>query len=903
MKRAWSQTDIDLLAFPCHEPSASQLCNDRAYDTPSLRSATAIGRGGLKRPLQIRVASSKHPDWTDGSSTVFFTPKDPCRGRSSTSKRGPAMVAPRPAYRPLSLGRPASDDEGDDEALSLPRRAMSQSSALQNLPSKTQKGPERSCPRQCTSAPRLSFTDFGPPLTPYDPLVHHLIWLPSTPRRQESPALAFMSRIRRTKSAPEIRTSSLDFLSSTLQSASSPSADDKFSAVEPIRRPVDGRRRTSWLRRQAHKLTGDLEEPGRSEAREEEIPEVNVAVVPLHSQCSCKQCSGRIAAGLTPGYVPHWSKLARAKWLADRRHAEIVVAQSEGNGSLRNTQPITLTGGPPPLLSRNVDSQTYARTRSPPPHGPSQAVFKEANLGHATPTHPESTAALLEMTAKRDQRGSTAVYPDIVAEAGEDLQRILSGRNDSHEAHAPSVQVDEVDQKYDNVECSAGIGLSATHLEAVAYPLEYRDELRDSPSQFSSKAQCLRSEHNGTPIGVSEEESMPMDDELKRRVDEDLDARAQRPRTDQMIKRRGARAMMAQLEEADRQEQKANERRLARKHSGVSVEGRDAMDCAVNFPPRPMGAYSSPQTEPFQLAPARSQSPIVQMRRRTSSPLLDRLRAVLPSSSHHSDAASAEMTRPTSPHSRLPSLPRPQTQQHFSAPVLRTPSPLSTSTTPSVVLSMRASTGRVPMSRTPSPFVPASSSIPEEDLPLERKEIQRDEGKSMAETATRTPEKASPIPAKFERTTLLRPSTLTMPSGLTVAQTPHLPRTSFAVSGAKALARFDGSKQEHADRGGQGSDARGHLGTKQSSDAPLTADVTDSGLRRSRTLPSDQSSTRNPTSSHAAGPAGTTSTIGTRPSSASPSPSTSVGEDAQRRLKRRSLQRRFSAPLKGLFKL
>ncbi|CAO1624585.1 unnamed protein product [Parajaminaea phylloscopi] len=935
-KRAWSLMDVyDLLL------EGSQATEPGTSKVECITGESSPGHDPRRRG-QLKLDVNDHTErsgagWASFGSPVFAQPSI-LEGESSytnTNDEGSEvlMAAPRPAYRPLSLGTPDSDDEETPEELPMPRRMLLQSPVLRLASPRPVLPTSRrlSGPHAPGLHRRPSFTDHGPPISAYD-RASELLGPPLEPESvsTNSPQ-GPLSRLRGVRSAPELVCASQVV---TLSARPSPRIEEAPTPAIPsiavegrsgaARRPSEGKRRTSWFRKPSQKTLAEPAEPATPGDTVDEGPDVKVARVPLHSECSCKQCSGRILAGLAPGYVPHWSRSARAKWLADRKHAEMTAAQEGTNAPTSlGARAFTLSGGHPSLVLRNVEVQAYGGKHSPQP---SKAFHKEPH-SPVRPTRTEAAAALLEHTTKQQQQhADPSGHLDVDAEAEADLQSILSGGGDANGRATPALQVDEVDKRYGDTQRPAGMGAAATHLEAVVDALEDCGRLRPSPSPaLSSHDHSLRVEHNGTPVGVSDEESIPMDAELKTTVEQALDARALRRRSDQMIRRGGARAMMAQLDEADRREQLASSQRMSRRDSSSTtcegpMEAPTSVSGPLAPPARPMGAYTPPPlAQPFQNPSSRPQSPALTAPtgpRRTSSPFLERIRSVLPSTSYGQageGTTSPTSAKPVSPYGRAPSISRTDTDWQPGPHSMRSPSPLASGS------SLRS---QPQPSRTPSPFVPANASIREETLATDtrtagvaKRHGARDAGQTLGE-GFRNEQRRD---GRALQSTLKKPVGLRAYQEHASAPRPHLePANAAGSEGPNGQAPGSGSGSGRTQPRGASSrlpipdaSAKASAGTRE---APSDASSRPGGLRRSKTLPTGtdrgasskdrKAAEAKGSSAAAAGPAGTSPPppqSSAAPSSAAASPS-SAGEEAQRRLKMRSLQRRLSTPLKGLFR-
>lgn len=812
------------------------------------------------------------------------------------------MAAPRAAYRPLSLGSPVEDDEDEIDVAPLPpNRAMIHSP----VPRVKSPSTSISVERRPSLLRRRSSTDFGPPVLSQDPFERILATHANLP---DVAATRKQGSLRRSLSAPQLSLdqtkSSLAPVDELLSSALSAQASDhdKLHSAE-AERPTAHRRKASWFRRHTRKQT-EHQVPVVCASGEDDNAQLETIPVlaPLHSECSCKSCSGRIAAGRAPGYVAHWSKQARAKWLADRKQAEMSITSSiPATATSAHGGALNLTNGPPGLVLRNVEAQRFIG--QPPVNAASVGRHVPAAADKKLPSRSDIEATLLEV-ATADAEAAVEPSHDVVAEAGADLQRILSGDGSQGDEvllrPAPSVQVDEVDQKHGEVRRPSGMGSTAANLEASVQVLCESGQIRGTPSPCYEDPDWMRLAHNGTPVGVGADESMSMDEELRRQVELNLHARAQRRRSDQMIRRGGARAMMAQLEEADRREETANRQRVARRVSDQSEgEKRDSgVATSPQSPSRPMGAYTPPPAgDPFVVPRPRAQSPAMQAPRRTSSPLLDRIKGAMFSSQHGQPTKeSPSNEEATTGHRRSTSLSRPHLHHSSSVPQARSPSPLAGS----AMTSLGAAVGQDHQARatnvmqSPSPSWAQTPSIPEEALVGAGRPVSKQGLAGQAPSGNENSDQISKglSPSLAANSQVLR-TTLRSPTGLTMnasAANRALGRTMASANGVNGTA----SSQIQSQRRDTGVEEpgvfeqRGRRGLQNvATEVSPVAHMQRSSQDRGATRASRQDK-------------------GTTPStSSSSSSSPSVEEDVHRRLKRRSLQRRLSAPLnvaKGLFK-
>lgn len=605
----------------------------------------------------------------DRKPSVASSSKPPAPPKLSRPSATAPVAAPRASYRPLKLTA-ESDDEDDDTAgkASASRREapvsptfgppLSPSFVPQRVAAKSSLPKRNAVKKQSLGILKeYSTPTEGPPVIPLG--FAKFLSAPRWPRpttiytrtdgSSSAPDLALEDANDRVIAAPASimplpnlkRTDSSSSRSKT-RSKIPPSA---LALQPPLSQTLLPKRRPSWLRRQGRRSSTDAVNAPSSPTMEQpptiqEEPEY----VPLHRDCICKYCLGRISAGRSPNYVPHWSKGARAKWLTARAQAEQGIDAGERLKMRALAASGTQTGST--AFGREPPSLIVPRsTRSPPPLGEMQS---EPSL----PSRGSVTATLLEdATIHQDE--------DDLAEAGADLQRILGGSQDDapiRSVDCPSLlQVDEVDKKLGEASRPRGMGTSSALIEAADNLHSAR--LVDTPSP-----------------GVRPEEALSMDTGLIGQVDAALAERAEHQRTEKAKRRGGARGMLAQLEEADRVEERA---KVRRRSSGNEGQPQPAVGAAQA--PHPSSRTSSPGLyEPPQ---------------RTGSPLMERLRGAVRTSNSPS----------TTPPLRAPSPLGRQTSyngKYTSSPIL----PSNTSLAPDLR----------PIVRTPSPFVPTSPRIDEE---------------------------------------------------------------------------------------------------------------------------------------------------------------------------------------------
>lgn len=620
-----------------------------AVSLPTLRSI-------LKEPHKAR-ASSMSKDLSFSSISNARTPSDSAAALdvSSASPGTPvkvvpppfkatlqaptpqkAVAAPRPAYRPLVLGS-ASEDE-DDSSLPL-----------------TAAPPELPPPPLLASADAKSTRS-----QPHDgqgpPVVHAEGLLQAIERGY--PAV-FEQMTRSAPPSPSFSTSELSARSSCALSnlpvtqygsqqqteethsglgpatTSSPNAESStartsgstltrsVSESSHLVGSVSSSRRPHWLRRSRHSpLSHSEENTADDQVSDSETEQASPGVsepelVPLKTECVCQHCSGRINAGLSATYIPHWSKSARAKWLADRKQA----VQSDSGGERVKAQALSLSRGDSALV---LPDSSRRSTRSPPPLSSHRGFYSakgSAPIGsHQSFRGVVTYHSVLPTSANDPTRlpeAHVALRPSDADEEGEedataDLQQILDRNNRSGSTLADKVQVDEVDKKHGRASQPGALaGLSSPELESS------QDEFFRPVDSFPFSST--------SPVGVSEEESIDADAALAHQVELEVRAREEKQRNEKVRRRGGARGMMAQLEEAGTQEAIAKEQRLLRRSS---------------LPSESYVLGTSGHDEPAERAAAPPSPALSPPPGRSNSPFFDRLRDGFRSSSRNSNRSS-----------------------------------------------------------------------------------------------------------------------------------------------------------------------------------------------------------------------------------------------------------------------
>lgn len=679
------------------------------------------------------------------ASPTFASPPMASPTFASPSMASPAMVAPSPvaapraSYRPLRLGGGDSDEE--EELADEIGKATEE--APRPLPSPSLRSPASPIPqaplrlssphpyprRQASSSERVPTSggdEAGPPVIQVDKASILLGPPLAQGGRRAATPLHFCQHEDGLHSCPDL---SLLVCPSPLPVTRQPNASrDPSPCTERVNEAPKLSRAPSlsgnWLRRRAKRISdhwvtpvsttpvmatstssGSLSEwqhvqvpvgGGEEDPSEEQEP---LRLVPLRKDCVCQHCSGRISAGQSSHYVPHWSRGARAKWLADRKQAELAATDNIASDRLKFKVMSSTTEGEE---LRN----TRFNARSPPPRTIPSPTIGMRSLGSDEPAvHSpltERTSAILE-TATREGEGVEE------SEAGDDLRRILLQTHLQHDVaraqqpQPPAVQVDEMDQMKDETRYPSEMG-SMTNDQLVAaarelqgnrpspanlrVPPRWGSPAAAAPSPSSSPAPgalppstspvpwrsasplsspALQHVTNGafhfeppplpsqvperrpTPLGVTEEETIPdLDHSLSAQVDSVLAARQERQRLSRARKRGGARGMMAQLEEAEAEAELSRLKRekaqsetqnhgITRRHSTVGV-GYQRPSLRSPSPSAPVPATAT-------------QAPAV----RPSSPFMEKLKGKFrrSSSSHKYEA-------PTQP----PSQPQSQTLRH-----------------------------------------------------------------------------------------------------------------------------------------------------------------------------------------------------------------------------------------------
>ncbi|CAO1626453.1 unnamed protein product [Sympodiomycopsis kandeliae] len=503
-----------------------------------------------------------------------------------------------------------------------------------------------------------------------------------------------------------------------------------------------------------------IEDRGDSDDQE---PFEAPVLVPLHSNCVCVHCDGRITAGQSAQYVPHWSRGARAKWLADRKQAEMAAANPGLAAGLR------AEGLKSKLMDAGTAGEDFQNTRfnarSPPP--PSSfsidahlsPISPVASLDHLMESNPPRrvhspitvhSAHLLEQAT----RESTAEEE----EAGDDLRSILQGKSQLSSAESdhcgpPAVQVDEMDQMKGETRFPAEMG-SMTTAQLVHANAKQPRPLRPSstpvdalkrnpstslgvpprwhtPSPLNPSSSSPVSDHTtqtsvssspppamqapglmgkrqtpspsplsspsfnhlsldrwqsppyvssnampegmphvrqSTPLGVTEEETIPeLDSSLSSQVDSVIAERQERQRLAQAKRRGGARGMMAQLEEAELAENVARSRSQSSSHghghghsrSRSQSRSEDQEDFQRRSSTNLSRRHSSTHMTTTPAAPQppidRSSSPAIEatiqyhQNNRPSSPFMHKLKGAFRRSSSHNNQKHCHLPPPPAP--------------------------------------------------------------------------------------------------------------------------------------------------------------------------------------------------------------------------------------------------------------
>lgn len=710
------------------------------------------------------------------ASPTFASPTSPLAANHSgpllPSPPSASVAAPRASYRPLRLGSADSDDEEEGDV------AQSASNRGQPIPHRfTSPQPQPRLPP--TTSLRVVTTTLGsygdgpgPPLVQVDK-ASILLGPPRADSRAKGPRAFYQTRPA-AESCPNILVHYIESDSTLAASSeqgshsrgiSSSSRDSSSSATsDTTPSELKGGKSGStsgWFKRRrkrssdqaystpapaqsAHGMTASPSHDFVIVAAEEEEdadgPPEPVRLVPLHAECACLQCSGRISAGQSTHYVPHWSRGARAKWLADRKQAELSASAGGNNGAIvadRLRHKIQSTDGNSVEELRN----TRFNARSPPPplsssfSMPSPSAELPTNglshllAGTSTPLQSpttEKTTAILEAATREGAdppaSSSTITSVDDEGQAGEDLLRILSQSH--HHPHAggarlqpPAVQVDEMDQMQGETRYPSAMGhVTNEQLVAATRELQIRPSstpvgvhnaslatsgslqvpmrwgspaiaratdsprMPTPPQQSSSSPVPWRSpsplsspalqhvtngmfangvshtppptsipERRPTPVGVSEEETIPdLDASLSAHVDSVLAARQERQRLQKAKRRGGARGMMAQLEEAEAQAEAANrQQRLMQspdmQHSHTQPLPQMQSQVSTQQPlSRRHSTLGHSDTSRHSRPPLRTSSPVVEPPSggsgtvRPSSPFMEKIKGAFRRSSSHS---------------------------------------------------------------------------------------------------------------------------------------------------------------------------------------------------------------------------------------------------------------------------
>lgn len=836
LQRSLSFTDLKATGDNAHVAShhiSERPCLASSRTAMGL-SVTTIAQTTAKGNSRRLSATGKHASGRALSNVA---------GSASAQRSNKTLAAPQAKYRPLSLGGESGTGDGLEQ-----RRGSRDLAEASNRGSRNQhsekSGTDERAPRTQDSSNRSK--EFGPPVVSSDD--HAVLKGPSLdPSTRTDQNLHQEPWYRRAgmSSAPDLLESlALETRASDLAQASRPQ-----ESVPSLGAAPKASRRPSWMRRYSSRSESKSSSPLQSSGDSNDVPTVETAVisVPLHSECVCKECSGRIMAGLNPGYAPHWSRQARMKWLADRKQAQQSVLQAPGQKSLVSpckVEALTLTGDLPGLVMRSGTGSQRWNVRSPPPSSRAGSTsLPDDGAVHNTSMSQEVTEARQAYSLEnntQEQSVTLNAETEDDREADEDFQSIMrgdSGLSNAHSGPSPAVQVDEVDSKYGNVRHPGGVGLATGDA-----PTSDPSPVQSAPGEPSSLAVSnpLRQEWNGSPVGVSPDERIALDDELEKDVQRRLDARRHRRRSDQAVARGGARGMMAQLELADEAEQSANAERLRKSYADGARVHADRVEQL-----RPMGAWSPPPQDPFK-PPSRSTSPAIRPPRRTSSPLMDRLKDALSPTLHHGGPRQMQHRRSSS--------------GSVAAQLGSESKNASSSPAPPERHRLDAANGNDlhrNIVRTPSPFIPTSPMIPEEG--------------ATSNDVSHHPQLARPH-------ALMRPLSNVAPD--------------FDP---------DPKAEETQPRAATVEDRSARQGRSAESKAAGKSDHSPEQPPHSRPAASS-SKTRGNNAPHSK------SKPSHNPASASTGASATVAVeemDVQQRLKRRSLQRKFSAPLsaaKGFFK-
>lgn len=752
-------------------------------------------------------------------------------GSASAQRSNKTLAAPQAKYRPLSLGGESGTGDGLEQRMGSRDLAEARNRGKNRNQHLEESDTGERAPRTQYSPNRSR--EVGPPVVSSDEYAA-LLSLDASTRTEEDLHQEPWYRRAGMSSAPDLLESlALETRASDLVQASRPQESVPSLVAAP-----KARRRPSWMRRYSSRSESKSSSPLQSSGDSNDTPTAESAVisVPLHSECVCKECSGRIMAGLNPGDAPHWSRQARLKWLADRKQTQQLVLQAPGQNSLVSpckVEALTLTGDLPGLVMRSGTGSQRWNVRSPPPSssaGSTSLPDDNASLYQEVAQAPQASS--LQNTSQEQSVTLNAETEDD-READEDFQSIMrgdSGLSNAHSGPSLAVQVDEVDSKYGNVRHPGGLGLATGDP-----PSSPPSPVQSPPGEPSSLAVSnpLRQEWNGSPVGVSPDERIALDDELEKDVQRRLDARQHRRRSDQAVARGGARGMMAQLELADEAEQTANAERLRKSYADGARVHADRVEQL-----RPMGAWSPPPQDPFK-PPSRSTSPAIRPPRRTSSPLMDRLKDALSPTLHHGG---------------------PRQTQHRRSSSGSVVAQLGSESAPPERHRLDAANGNDlhrNIVRTPSPFIPTSPMIPEEG--------------ATSNDVSHHPQLARPH-------ALMRP--------LSNAAPEFDPDPKADETQPRAATVEDSSARQGRSAESKAAGKSDH-GPEQ---PPHSRPAASSSKTRGNKAPHSKSK-----SSH-------------NPASASTGASSTVAVeemDVQQRLKRRSLQRKFSAPLsaaKGFFK-
>ncbi|EPQ28671.1 uncharacterized protein PFL1_03974 [Pseudozyma flocculosa PF-1] len=322
---------------------------------------------------------------------------------------------------------------------------------------------------------------------------------------------------------------------------------------------------------------------------------------PLNPECNCKDCAESISLVNVQGYRPHWSRSARAKWLADRKE--------------REAREQLVTG-----LSAPATPRSGAAAARPSSRGRIQADEMDIKMGTGSrPQTPEEE----EEEGEAESEAEPEAEPEAGTEAGEQgegTQQVpkeadLAPGDESRPKDVPNAvdpaQMDATAAEWEAVKPTAVAPVDSSVDGPAHKPAEASaGHPYPSPATVKPSGTLLVAPIAKPAIPIFDEEDddyLEGDEELAKEIDSrrtSIESRnSYRP---------GARSMMRQLDEADQIERQASvERERRRNSASPSVAGVAGLSPRSSPSPRPgaMHPRSSPSPRPGAMNPRSSPSP------------------------------------------------------------------------------------------------------------------------------------------------------------------------------------------------------------------------------------------------------------------------------------------------------